>query len=159
LVALRRDLHQHPELGFRQVRTAGLISARLAELGYVVRTGLGKTGLTGRLAGGHPGPTVLIRSEIDALPIEEAVAVPWRSRVPGIMHACGHDANTAIVLTAAEIWARQRVSLPGTLVLVFRPAEEPLEGAASMLADGALEGVDATPPSRSTSTTKRPWVR
>jgi metal-dependent amidase/aminoacylase/carboxypeptidase family protein len=79
LVALRRDLHQHPELGFREVRTAGLISGRLAELGYVVRTGLGETGITGRLAGGHPGPTVLIRSEIDALPIEEAVAVPWRS--------------------------------------------------------------------------------
>jgi amidohydrolase len=144
LSALRRDLHQHPELGFQEVRTASLIAARLAELGYTVRTGLGKTGVTGRLAGGRPGPTILIRSEIDALPLQEAVAVPWRSRTPGVMHACGHDANTAIVLTAAEVWARERASLPGTMVLAFQPAEELLEGAAAMLADGALDGVDAT---------------
>src|SRR5581483_3615927 len=141
LVALRRDLHQHPELGFREERTAGLIAARLTELGYAVRTGVGRTGVVGRLAGGRPGPAILVRAEIDALPIEEAVPVPWRSRTPGVMHACGHDANTAIVLTAAERWARERASLAGTLLLAFQPAEELLEGAAAMLADGALDGV------------------
>ena len=87
LVELRRDLHQHPELGFREVRTSGLIARRLSALGYTVRTGLGKTGVTGFLEGARPGPTVLVRTEIDALPILEAVDAPWKSTAPGAMHA------------------------------------------------------------------------
>ncbi len=87
LIELRRGLHQHPELGFQEVRTSGLIARRLAELGYAVRTGLGKTGVTGFLAGARSGGTVLIRTEIDALPIQEAVEAPWKSTAPGAMHA------------------------------------------------------------------------
>ena len=84
---LRRDFHQHPELGFREVRTAGLVARRLGELGYAVRTGLGKTGVTGFLRGGKPGKTVLLRADIDALPIQEEADVAWRSQMPGVMHA------------------------------------------------------------------------
>jgi amidohydrolase len=141
LIDLRRDLHRHPELGFREVRTAGLIAHRLRELGYAVREGLGRTGVTGFLAGGRPGKTVLIRTEIDALPVQEAVDVPWRSLTPGVMHACGHEANTAVVLTAAEILAAGRADLAGSVLLVFQPAEELLQGAEAMLEDGALDGV------------------
>ena len=86
-IELRRDLHAHPEIGFQEVRTSGLIAARLRKLGYAVRTGLGKTGVTGFLRGARPGKTLLIRTEIDALPIREAVDVPWRSRNDGVMHA------------------------------------------------------------------------
>ena len=86
-IELRRDLHMHPEVGFQEVRTSGLLAARLRELGLTVRTGLGKTGVTGFLGSGRPGKTLLIRSEIDALPIHEAVDVPWRSRNDGVMHA------------------------------------------------------------------------
>lgn len=84
---IRRDLHRHPELGFQEVRTAGIIADRLKQLGYTVRTGLGKTGVTGLLKGGRPGKTVLLRADIDALPIQEAADVPWRSQTPGVMHA------------------------------------------------------------------------
>ncbi len=84
---IRRDLHQHPELGFQEVRTAGIVARRLTQLGYAVRTGLGQTGVTGFLKGGKPGKTVLLRADIDALPIQEEADVPWRSKTPGVMHA------------------------------------------------------------------------
>jgi len=84
---IRRDLHQHPELGFQEVRTAGIVARRLSQLGYTVRTGLGKTGVTGILRGGKPGRTVLLRADIDALPIHEAAEVAWQSQTPGVMHA------------------------------------------------------------------------
>jgi amidohydrolase len=87
MIDLRRDFHQHPELGFQEVRTAGVVARRLAELGYTVRTGLGKTGVTGFLRGGKPGKTVLLRADIDALPIQEEAEVAWRSQTPGVMHA------------------------------------------------------------------------
>lgn len=87
MIDLRRDFHQHPELGFQEVRTAGVVARRLAELGYAVRTGLGKTGVTGFLRGGKPGKTVLLRADIDALPIQEEADVAWRSQTPGVMHA------------------------------------------------------------------------
>jgi amidohydrolase len=141
VVDLRRDLHAHPELGFQEVRTAGLGAARLAELGFEVRTGLGQTGVTGFLAGGRPGRTVLLRADMDALPLHEEVASPWRSRSEGVMHACGHDANVAIVLGAAEVLAGERDRLAGNVLVVLQPAEELLSGAARMLADGALAGV------------------
>ena len=143
MTSLRRDLHAHPELGFQEVRTAGIIAKRLTELGYTVRTGLGKTGVTGLLKGGKPGKTVLLRADIDALPIREETDVPWRSETVGVMHACGHDAHTAMGLVAAEILAKEAPSLAGDLFFVFQPAEELLIGAEAMLKDGALEGVRA----------------
>lgn len=84
---IRRDLHQHPELGFQEVRTAGIVARRLTQLGYTVRTGVGKTGVTGFLKGGRPGKTVLLRADIDALPIQEEADVAWKSQTPGVMHA------------------------------------------------------------------------
>jgi amidohydrolase len=143
MTSLRRDLHAHPELGFQEVRTAGIIAKRLTELGYTVRTGLGKTGVTGLLKGGKPGKTVLLRADIDALPIREETDVPWRSETVGVMHACGHDAHTAMGLAAAAILAKEASSLAGDLFFVFQPAEELLIGAEAMLKDGALEGVRA----------------
>jgi amidohydrolase len=137
----RRDFHRHPELGFQETRTAGIVAERLRALGYTVRTGLGKTGVTGFLAGGKPGKTVLLRADIDALPILEQADVAWKSENPGVMHACGHDAHTAMGLAAAEILAKEAPSLAGNLCLVFQPAEELLIGAEAMLRDGALEGV------------------
>jgi amidohydrolase len=141
MIALRRDLHRHPELGFQETRTAGIVAERLRALGYTVRTGLGKTGVTGFLAGGKPGKTVLLRADIDALPIQEQAEVAWKSESPGVMHACGHDAHTAMGLAAAEILAKDAPSLAGNLCFVFQPAEELLIGAEAMLKDGALEGV------------------
>jgi amidohydrolase len=143
MIALRRDLHRHPELGFQEVRTAAIIAERLAALGYTVRTGLGKTGVTGLLRGGRPGKTVLLRADIDALPIREEANVAWRSETAGVMHACGHDAHTAMGLAAAAILAQEAPSLAGNLLFVFQPAEELLTGAEAMLKDGALDGVQA----------------
>jgi amidohydrolase len=141
LIALRRDLHRHPELGFQEVRTAGIVAERLRALGYTVRTGIGKTGVTGFLAGGRPGKTVLLRADMDALPIQEETEVPWRSEAPGVMHACGHDTHVAMALAAAEVLARAAPSLAGNLFFVFQPAEEGASGAGAMLQDGVLEGV------------------
>lgn len=141
MVALRRDLHQHPELGFQEARTAGVIAERLRALGYTVRTGLGKTGVTGFLKGGRPGKTVLLRADIDALPIHEQTGAPYASLNSGAMHACGHDAHTAMALSAAEILAKDSPELAGNLFFVFQPAEEILIGAPAMLQDGALDGI------------------
>lgn len=141
MTEVRRDLHRHPELGFQETRTAALVAARLVELGFAVRTGLGGTGVTGLLHGGRPGRTVLLRADIDALPIQELTEVPWRSETPGVMHACGHDAHTAMLLTAAEVLAGELPGIAGSLLVVFQPAEELLIGAPAMLKDGALEGV------------------
>ncbi len=141
MVALRRDLHQHPELGFHETRTAGVVAERLRAMGYTVRTGLGKTGVTGFLKCGRPGKTVLLRADIDALPIHEQTGAPYASQRPGAMHACGHDAHTAMALSAAEVLAKEAPTLNGNLFFVFQPAEELLIGAAAMLRDGALEGV------------------
>lgn len=143
LVALRRDLHKHPELGYQEVRTSKIVEDRLRALGFSVRTGFGKTGVTGLLAGGKPGRTVLIRADMDALPIQEATEVPWRSVNPGVMHACGHDTHVAMALTAAEILAKTAPSLTGNVFFVFQPAEETANGAETMLQDGALDGVTA----------------
>ncbi len=143
MIALRRDLHRHPELALQEVRTAGIVAERLKLLGYAVRTGLGKTGVTGLLRGGKPGKTVLLRADMDALPIQEETDVPWRSESPGVMHACGHDAHTAMSLTAAAVLARMAPYLAGSVLFVFQPAEEISRGAEAMLQDGALEGIQA----------------
>ena len=124
-IAVRRDLHQHPELGFRETRTAGIVADRLRALKFdEVRTGLGVTGVVGILKGGRPGPVVAIRADMDALPIPELIDVPYKSLVANVKHACGHDGHTAIGLGVAEILSRLRADLPGTVLMLFQPAEE-----------------------------------
>lgn len=143
IVAIRRDLHAHPELGFQEVRTARVVAEELNSLGYEVVTGIGKTGVVGLLTGGKSGDhTVLLRFDMDALPIEEANDVPYRSQTPGIMHACGHDAHVAVGLGVANVLAKHRDELPGTVKLMFQPAEEGLGGAMAMIDDGVLKGPD-----------------
>jgi amidohydrolase len=148
LVALRRQVHRHPELGFREQQTAGLAAERLAGLGIAVRTGVGKTGVVGEL--GNDGPCIALRADMDALPIREENDVPYASEVPGVMHACGHDAHVACLLGAAQLLAEAQAAgrLPGRVRFLFQPAEEMqdeegLSGAMRMVAEGAMEGVDA----------------
>jgi amidohydrolase len=144
LIATRRDIHQHPELGNREVRTGTLVADRLRALGLEVRHPVAKTGVVGILRGGRPGRVVAIRADIDALPIQERNDVPYRSENPGVKHACGHDAHTAIVLGAAEVLSRLKPRLPGTVVFLFQPAEEGTPegeegGARLMIKEGALD--------------------
>ncbi|MDX2160692.1 MAG: M20 family metallopeptidase [bacterium] len=138
LIDRRRDLHRHPETAFEEVRTAGIVAQTLSALGLEVRTGVGKTGVIGLLEGAHDGPTVLVRADMDALPIQEENAFAYASQVGGKMHACGHDAHTSIVLGVAKILAAQRDHLAGRVKFVFQPAEEIGRGALAMVDDGAL---------------------
>lgn len=129
VVELRRDLHRHPELGNRETRTGALLAERLRGLGLEVRHPVARTGVVAVLRGGRPGRVAAIRADIDALPIQESNEVPYRSVVPGVKHACGHDAHSAIVMGVAEVLAGMRRELPGTVVFIFQPAEEgPPEG-------------------------------
>ena len=137
--ALRRDFHRHPELGFNEFRTAGIVTRELNDLGLEVSTGIGKTGVVALLEGARPGPVVLARFDMDALPILEETAAEYASQNAGVMHACGHDGHTAIGLTVARILEAHREELGGTVKFVFQPAEEGLGGAEAMLADGVLE--------------------
>jgi amidohydrolase len=140
LVALRRDFHQYPEIAHQEHRTAEIVASRLRGLGFSVRTGVGQTGVVGVLEGGRPGRTVLLRADMDALPLTEADrGQPYRSRNNSAHHACGHDGHTAILLTVADILAQQRAELSGRVSFVFQPAEERVGGAAGMIEDGALE--------------------
>ena len=141
LVATRRDLHQHPELGFEETRTATLAAERLRSLGYQVKAGVGKTGVVA-VRPGRDGRCVLLRADMDALPVEEANDVPYRSRHPGKMHACGHDGHVAIGLEVARRLAALR--LGGTVKLAFQPAEEVSHGAQAMIADGVLDAPTVT---------------
>lgn len=134
----RRDFHQHPELGFQEIRTAGIVARELNQLGLEVSTGIGKTGVVAVLEGGRPGPTVLARFDMDALPIKEETRAEYASQTPGVMHACGHDGHTAAGLTVARILEAHKDQLAGSVKLVFQPAEEGLGGAEAMLADGVL---------------------
>jgi amidohydrolase len=143
LIAWRRDFHMHPELGFQEIRTAAKVAEFLENWGYHVRTGVGKTGVVAELGKGKP--VVAIRADMDALPIQEANDVPYKSKNEGIMHACGHDAHMSMALGAAKVLAEEEFS--GTLRFLFQPAEETdddegLSGAPRMIADGAIEGVD-----------------
>lgn len=139
LVALRRDFHRHPELGFAETRTATVIAERLNAAGLEVRTGIAGTGVVGILRGKRPGRTIAWRADIDALPLEEVPELPFKSVHEGTMHACGHDGHTAVAVTMAEILAARRRELSGTAVFIFQPAEEALGGAARMIADDVLE--------------------
>ena len=137
LITLRRDFHRHPELGFQEHRTAGIVENYLTQLGLVVRRCAG-TGVIGVLTGGRPGKTVLLRCDMDALPVTEQTGLPYQSENPGVAHACGHDGHTAMLLIAAKILSRHRQQLPGKVVFLFQPNEEEA-GAEEMIRQGALD--------------------
>ena len=142
--ALRRDFHMHPELGFTEVRTAGIVAKELNALDMEVTTGIAKTGVVGMLEGGKPGPVVLIRFDMDALPVTEETGAPYASTNPGKMHACGHDGHTAIGLTVAKMLHAHRDQLAGTVKFVFQPAEEgtcgeEIGGNEMMIREGVLD--------------------
>jgi amidohydrolase len=151
ITAWRRDIHQHPELSNRETRTSKLVADELKKLGYEVHVGMAHTGVVGILKGGKPGPKLAIRADMDALPVTEEVDVPFASKVKGeylgktvgVMHACGHDAHTAMQLGLAEILSKMKAQLPGEIMLIFQPAEEgppPGEegGAPLMVKDGVF---------------------
>lgn len=138
-IARRRDLHRYPELGFQEVRTAGIVAATLNRLGLEVQTGVGQTGVVGLLEGGHDGPTVLVRADMDALPITEENTTDYASQTPGVMHACGHDAHTTIALAVAELLSEHRAEIAGRVKFIFQPAEELGRGANAMIDEGVLE--------------------
>lgn len=142
LIALRRNIHRMPELAFQETRTAGIVAAELARLGIEHRTGIGVTGVIGEIKGGRPGPTLAIRADMDALPIHEETGLDFASAIDGQMHACGHDIHTATLLGVAAVLKDLAPQLAGTVRLIFQPAEEVLEGAAAMIAEGAADGVD-----------------
>ncbi|MEQ4600619.1 MAG: M20 aminoacylase family protein [Methylobacteriaceae bacterium] len=138
LTALRRDLHAHPEIGFEEVRTSGIVAEHLEKFGIEVHRGLGKTGVVGVLQGRPGARRIGLRADMDALPITEETNLPYRSTVPGKMHACGHDGHTTMLVGAARYLAETR-DFDGTAVFVFQPAEEGLGGARAMIADGLFE--------------------
>lgn len=138
LVQWRRHLHQNPEIGTEVPQTAAFVAGRLREMGLAVRDGVGGLGVVGLLEGGHPGPTLAIRADMDALKVTEETGLPFASKHPGRMHACGHDGHTAIALGTAEILASHREQLQGNVKFIFQPAEEGPGGAKPMIQDGAL---------------------
>jgi amidohydrolase len=142
--ALRRDFHMHPELGFHELRTAGIVARELQALDLEVTTGIARTGVVGLLEGANPGPVILVRFDMDALPVTEETGAAYASTVPGRMHACGHDGHTAIGLTVAKMLHARRAELAGTVKFVFQPAEEgtcgeEIGGAELMMREGVLE--------------------
>jgi amidohydrolase len=152
VVAWRRDFHEHPELGNRETRTAGIVAAHLKALGIEVKTGVAKTGVVGILTGGKPGPVVALRADMDALPVVERVAIPFASKVKttynnaevGVMHACGHDSHMAILMGVAEVLSGMKSDLHGTVKFIFQPAEEGAPfgeegGAELMVKEGVLQ--------------------
>lgn len=139
LVAIRRDLHAHPEIGFEEVRTSGIVADKLAGWGIEVHRGIGRTGVVGVLRGtGGAGKRIGLRADMDALPMEETTNLAFSSKIPGRMHACGHDGHTTMLLGAARYLAENR-NFPGTVIFIFQPAEEGLGGARAMIADGLFE--------------------
>jgi amidohydrolase len=142
--SLRRDFHIHPELGFREVRTGGIVAKELETLGIEVTKGVGKTGVVGLMEGAKPGPTLLLRFDMDALPIMEETGAEYASQNQGVMHACGHDGHTAIGLTVARMLHAHRDELAGTIKFCFQPSEEgtygeEVGGAEMMMRDGVLD--------------------
>ena len=141
VVSLRRDFHQHPELLFDLPYTTKKVAAYLKDLGLEVKTGIGKSGLVGLLEGGRPGPTVLYRADMDALPLQEETGFPFASSTPGLMHACGHDGHVAVGLVMARLLAAKKANLSGKVAFLFQPAEEGGDGAGAMIKDGVLDWV------------------
>ncbi|HBY57146.1 MAG TPA: amidohydrolase [Candidatus Atribacteria bacterium] len=144
LIELRRDFHKHPELGFKEYRTAEIVANYLEKCGLKVKRGIARTGVVALLEGNAPGPTLLLRADMDALPIQEENEVPYKSVNNGVMHACGHDAHTAMLLVAAKILSNYKEKIKGNIKFVFQPNEE-VGGAKVMVEEGVLENplVDA----------------
>lgn len=145
MVEIRRYLHQHPELSFREKKTAAYIAKYYQNLGITdIRTGVGGNGIVAKISGGKPGKTIALRADFDALPIQEETGLPFQSTTPGVMHACGHDGHTAILLVLAKILFEMREELAGNYVFIHQHAEELSPGGAKpMIEDGCLDGVDA----------------
>src|SRR5438093_5748161 len=142
-IQLRRRIHRHPELGLTLPRTQGAVLDVLHDLDLDVRTGQRTTSIVARLAGARPGPTILLRADMDALPMPEDTGLPFASEVPGAMHACGHDAHTAMLVGAARLLARRRAGLAGSVLFMFQPGEEGFHGARVMIEEGLLDGPEA----------------
>jgi amidohydrolase len=145
MVAMRRDLHEHPELAFEEVRTSSIVAQRLQAMGLEVQTGIAKTGVVGLLRGGASktgAKTIAIRADMDALPVHELNEIEYRSTIDGKMHACGHDGHTSILLAVADILHKRRSELTGNVKFVFQPAEERIGGAEPMIKEGAMQGVN-----------------
>jgi amidohydrolase len=140
LIEIRRDIHANPELGFEEIRTAGVVARELSRLGIAHQTGIGRTGVVGLIEGGRPGPVLAIRADMDALPIEERTGLPFASTKPGLMHACGHDIHTTTLIGVATVLKELAPQLAGTIKLVFQPAEEGIGGMQAMIADGVMDG-------------------
>jgi amidohydrolase len=139
MIDIRRDFHQHPELGLEEHRTAARICELLDELGVEYENGVGETGVLGIIRGEQEGGVVALRADMDALPLQDGKDVEYSSTIPGKMHACGHDVHSTVLLGAAKLLMEMRGSLRGTVKLLFQPAEETVGGAKLMIADGALE--------------------
>ena len=139
LIASRRDFHRNPEVSFQERRTGEIVASRLEALGWNVQRGVAETGVVGHLDGSGPGKTVLIRVDIDALPIQEPKDRPYSSVVDGVMHACGHDGHTAVGLVVAELLSRYAHSIKGRIKLAFQPAEEIMSGAIRMIEEGVMK--------------------
>jgi hippurate hydrolase len=142
-IQLRRRIHRHPELGLTLPRTQATVLEALDGLGLEVRTGQRTTSVIARLRGARPGPTILLRGDMDALPMPEDTGLPFASEVPNAMHACGHDGHTAMLVGAARLLARRRDSLAGSVLFMFQPGEEGFHGARVMIEEGLLDGEDA----------------
>ena len=156
VIEWRRDFHQHPELGNQEVRTAKIVADHLRSLGMEVTENVAVTGVVGVLRGSKPGPMVALRADMDALPVTERVDLPFKSTVTatyngqqtGVMHACGHDSHTAILMGVAEVLAAHKNQLEGSVKFIFQPAEEgvtevPMAGAELMVKEGVMKDVDA----------------
>lgn len=147
VISIRRDLHEHPELAMQEVRTSKIVAEELEKLGLEVETGVGKMGVVGLLRGKEEGKTMLLRADMDALPMDELTDLPFKSKTPGVMHACGHDVHTATLLGVAKVLAEMKDQIKGNVKFAFQPAEEasPDGGAKFMIEDGVLENpkVDA----------------
>jgi amidohydrolase len=140
-IALRRRIHRHPEIGLTLPRTQSTVLEALDGLGLEVRAGQRTTSVVARLTGGRPGPTILLRGDMDALPLREDTGLPFASEVDGAMHACGHDAHVAMLVGAARLLARRRQTLAGSVLFMFQPGEEGYHGARVMIEEGLLDGV------------------
>ena len=142
IIETRRDFHKHPELSFQEKRTSKIVAKKLKSYGLKVIKNVGKTGVIGILKGAKPGKTIAMRADMDALPIQETSNIPYKSINDGVMHACGHDAHTAMLLGAAEVLSKKNQQINGEIHFIFQPAEEGYGGAKFMIEDGAIDNVD-----------------
>ena len=142
IINTRRDFHKHPELSFKEFRTSKIVAEKLNNFGIETKKNIGKTGVVGILKGEKNGPTIALRADMDALPIQETNELSYKSVNKGVMHACGHDAHTAMLLGAAEALSKMRHEIKGEIRFIFQPAEEGFGGAKYMIRDGAIDNVD-----------------